>query len=1235
MGVGRRDGGRRRLQRTARHRPHRVQRRGRVLRRRRGPRHDRQGGAGGGGAGGGAECAQKCPGLDTDCGHRICVEGKCGFAYEPAATACFDAPGQGYCDGAGKCVECLENDDCTGEAVCQQRRCVPGSCANDKLDGSETDLDCGGDCAGCANGKTCQEAGDCQSGFCAGGGEGGDPQSRCAACQGEPDCAAAPGTYCEGGVCAKKKLAGDVCGGAHECLSGSCPAQDGACCEAPCDSLCQACRMDKTGQPNGVCAPVEAGEDPDKECPKQVPCGASGTGCNGDAKAPGCKLFVQGTECEEPTCAQGEQTSAALCDGKGQCVPGEQSACAPYLCNAQATACLTACTQGDDCLAGHYCDGGGKCQPHKAKGNACAADKECATGHCADGRCCDQACLQICWACNLAQLEGACALVPFGQNPGGKECPADRGCNGAGTCLTLDGKACKLAGECLSGSCPDKDGLCCDSACAGACQACRTDKTGAPNGTCAPVKAGQDPDKECPDLGPAQCGPNGTGCNGQPGSPGCKLYADATVCKTASCAAGVQTMAAKCNGQGQCVPGQQSACEPYACNQGGTACLLACAGDGACAAGHYCAAGACEKKKISGKSCGESKQCLSGLCVDGFCCDGLCVGACNRCDEGGKQGVCSLLGKGAAGSPSCSPYLCDGVDAACPTTCAGDGDCAGVYYCDQAKHCAPKQSNAVVCLAPNQCLSGWCADGYCCDGSCGGPCDGCDLGGNKGSCKLRPKGAPGSPDCAPYLCDGLSPACPKGCAGDGDCAAQHYCSVAKTCLPLKALGEGCGEAKECLSGLCIDAVCCDKACGGACDGCDLGGSKGSCKPRAKGAAGSPSCAPYLCDGQSAGCPTSCAGDGDCAGGYYCDLAGQCAPQKGNGATCQSPAQCASGFCADGYCCDKACGGACEACDLGGSKGTCTPLAKGTAGSPDCSPYVCDGLGGPCPSSCAGDDDCAAQHYCSVGKSCLPLKVLGQGCNEAKECLSGLCVDAVCCESSCAGACDACDLGGDKGSLGSPCAQPPDCASGYCIDGVCCDKPCAGACEACLALWTKGQDGTCAFIPDLDPQNECVGMWLCDGKGGCEACGNRPTPPGGGCPGQCSGGCIDGGKTCSIDCFANPGACQGKTLSCPAGFACQVLCQGPQPFCSGTVINCPDHYGCDVLCQGQVGICSGATINCSPSGPCSLSCGSPEGCGGTTIKCGNDACDVSCTFDGKIPTQQCGQACGCSNDCMPP
>lgn len=124
-------------------------------------------------------------------------------------------------------------------------------------------------------------------------------------------------------------------------------------------------------------------------------------------------------------------------------------------------------------------------------------------------------------ACNTGLL-GVCALGTLNCVSGSLSCTQnvasspevcdgqDNNCNGSvdeGTCLT-NGSVCSANNQCVSGFCVD--GRCCNSACTATCFACSAAKTGAANGTCAPVTANTDPDNEC--TGASNC--NGAGACG-------------------------------------------------------------------------------------------------------------------------------------------------------------------------------------------------------------------------------------------------------------------------------------------------------------------------------------------------------------------------------------------------------------------------------------------------------------------------------------------------------------------------------------------------------------------------------------------------------------------------------------------------------------------------------------------------------------------------------------------------
>ena len=137
----------------------------------------------------------KCS-VDSDCQSGFCQSGAC------ALPACPDTDGDGCLELADCCsTNCgtaghsgdgtLANpySDCIGVTVCAYctttsgilascgnfgdcrvcgMPCVP-SCTDGVRNGNETDVDCGGGCAACANDRKCSVDVDCQSGYCQSG----------------------------------------------------------------------------------------------------------------------------------------------------------------------------------------------------------------------------------------------------------------------------------------------------------------------------------------------------------------------------------------------------------------------------------------------------------------------------------------------------------------------------------------------------------------------------------------------------------------------------------------------------------------------------------------------------------------------------------------------------------------------------------------------------------------------------------------------------------------------------------------------------------------------------------------------------------------------------------------------------------------------------------------------------------------------------------------------------------
>ncbi|HVJ20331.1 MAG TPA: kelch repeat-containing protein [Polyangiaceae bacterium] len=165
------------------------------------------------------------------------------------------------------------------------------------------------------------------------------------------------------------------------------------------------------------------------------------------------------------------------------------------------------------------------------------------------------------------------------------------------TCVRLELESgdpgCFSSDDCSGDPCVD--GVCCDSPCDGACEACSSYKKGyGVNGVCEPIAAGRDPEWECALEDVSTCGSTGA-CDG---SGACTTYADDTVCQSASCVGTTWTLESKCSG-GACVPDGVIECNAgFQCVAG--ACATFCTDDTACAADHTCDAGSCKPDGTGG-----------------------------------------------------------------------------------------------------------------------------------------------------------------------------------------------------------------------------------------------------------------------------------------------------------------------------------------------------------------------------------------------------------------------------------------------------------------------------------------------------------------------------------------------------------------------------------------------------------------------------------------------------------
>lgn len=354
-------------------------------------------------------------------------------------------------------------------------------------------------------------------------------------------------------------------------------------------------------------------------------------------------------------------------------------------------------------------------------------------------------------------------------------------------------------------------------------------------------------------------------------------------------------------------------------------CPTTCASDLECDEGAHCD-GVCVPDLVDGELCDEASDCESGYCDNDVCCSGGdCCRSPDECPASySTPPVCDspTTCQGSRDRATCSDFVCgtdEGVDddsacgvgiealtcglypsrfctggseqppPVCAMGCTADAECDEVAHCDSMA-CVPDLPDGMACDEPSDCISGHCQNGFCC--------------------------------------------------ASGDCCAD---------------ARDCDDATYGRPSLCLDASTCqgeriEPACTAAFQ-CTLGPSV----PDDSGCAGllAHTCGFFpsvFCTGAESQSPTPgdrcammCMSALDCDPGAYCTAGGACESPGLAGDPCTSSAMCASGLsCVDDVCCASSCTGACMACNVAGSEGTCSPVPAGTDPEDECDGLSCSG-----------------------------------------------------------------------------------------------------------------------------------------------------------------------------------------------------------------------------------------------------------------------------------------------------
>lgn len=346
-----------------------------------------------GGCMGPGECMQPT----AQCEEATCDAMVCGVADKMMLSACTENGGK-VCDGAGTCVECLSNTECTnvGEPVCDTTAhvCVNSQCADSMQNGNETDVNCGGGtCGDCAVGKKCLVASDCLSGFCPSG------PKLCTACSGDGDCGA--NEWCDStinaGTCVAKITDGNNCTADNQCTNGHCFGTGlQICCNTECDGVCESCLAAEkaSGAGQGSCGPVLNNSDPYDSCPTSGSNDCQRSVCDG---AGACGIQSSTTLCgEADVCMNSQFTVQQNCDGTSLTCPapvglmpcpGGHSCLDVNSCGTACTATAGAPPNGvqTGCAPTFYCStpgSPGTCSARLGSGQTCTQNFECLSNTC-------------------------------------------------------------------------------------------------------------------------------------------------------------------------------------------------------------------------------------------------------------------------------------------------------------------------------------------------------------------------------------------------------------------------------------------------------------------------------------------------------------------------------------------------------------------------------------------------------------------------------------------------------------------------------------------------------------------------------------------------------------------------------------------------------------------------------------------------------------------------------------
>ena len=300
---------------------------------------------------------------------------------EPGSTCAVDT----ICDMNGVCGGCTTDVEChVGQTPsCDMETHLCNSCTDEKQNGDETAIDCGGTCPRC-NGAACGTPKDCHSEVCADGfccdKDCSTSCNTCAVPGKEGACAPVtkgledvgcmgPVNACDGdGACADpapKKKAGELCSNDSECYTGVC------------NGICRLPDLAPCAE-NAECASLRCVAKVCTGCSVSTDCVSKNCStATGRCLIPDGGICSNDSDCAGAAC-EDSRNHCGLSLGK-QCANG--SDCSTNHCDTAMGVCVTCtmATQAADC-AGQTCDSVGSCR--LSAGAPCTMDGQCTSNKC-------------------------------------------------------------------------------------------------------------------------------------------------------------------------------------------------------------------------------------------------------------------------------------------------------------------------------------------------------------------------------------------------------------------------------------------------------------------------------------------------------------------------------------------------------------------------------------------------------------------------------------------------------------------------------------------------------------------------------------------------------------------------------------------------------------------------------------------------------------------------------------